>query len=35
MWIPAGSILETYWKVDGMVTCQAEGSEKNDVVSEG
>ena len=24
----AGSILETYWEMDGMVTCQAEGSEK-------
>lgn len=28
MWITAGSILETYWEMDGMVTCQAEGSEK-------
>ena len=34
MWITAGSVLETYWKMDGMVTCQTEGSEKkNDVVS--
>lgn len=35
MWITAGFILETYWEMDGMVICQAEGSEKNDVVSEG
>lgn len=35
MWITAGSVLETYWEMDGMVICQEEGSEKNDVVSEG
>lgn len=30
-WMTAGSIVETYWEMDGMVTCQAEGSEKRGV----